>query len=99
VPNKGFPRAVGHLFVVAAVTAALGAASFGWVRRLQSPLPGPVLGLVALFVVPIAVPALLRRPGTGWSPRSLYALTVTALLSYVAALLFSYFASVKGSPV
>jgi hypothetical protein len=99
VPNEGLRSPVGHLFVVAVVTAALGAASFGWARRLQTPLPGLALGLVALLVVPIAIPALLRRPGTAWSPGALYASTVTALLSYAAALLFSYFASVTGSAV
>jgi hypothetical protein len=82
--------------VVAAVAAALGAASYGWARRLQSAVPALALGFIALLVVPIVVPVLVTRRGTQWSPRAMYAPTVAALVSYAAALLLSYLASVEG---
>jgi hypothetical protein len=81
-------------FASVAAGAALGAASFGWAERMGTPAPAVALGLVAVVLVPLAVPALVdRRPLTarGWLFPSF-----GAALAYGAALLLCYAGAVCG---
>ena len=83
--------------VVAVAGAGLGAASFGWGHRLHGILPALAFGVVALFVLPITVPALIQRRGAFPNAHSILAPTIGAFVAYFAALLLSYFAVLTGS--
>jgi hypothetical protein len=81
-------------FASIAAGAALGAASFGWVERLGTLAPAVALGMVAVILVPLAVPALLdRRPLTA---RSWLFPSFGTALAYAAAVLLCYAGAVSG---
>jgi hypothetical protein len=80
-------------FVISVAAAAgLGAASFGWTKRLSSPAPAIILGLVATLLVPAVVPALVHRVGHPPGARGRVRALLGSWLSFFAGMAIAYLA-------